>query len=238
MSNCPKGHASASLDYCDECGSPMTASPIIMQRPPTRANEEACPDCKTIRESGARFCEVCQYDFTSATPSTVSDSKIIRSDALARAALQAQAIPHPAPQLAQLPAEMNAATLEVPLLARVISDQSFCPDDAARQSYPPTPIPEHVFHLDLDENLIGRESASKNAKPEIPLIDPGASRRHAKLIRQNGSFHLLELGSSNGTLLDGKPAEPGRPMPIQAGSIIRIGMWTQISIEERTRHAS
>ena len=47
--------------------------------------------------------------------------------------------------------------------------------------------------------LIGRESAC-----EVHLDDPAVSRRHAKITCQNGVWTIEDLGSANGTWIDGK----------------------------------
>jgi hypothetical protein len=224
MTICPKGHPSASSDYCDDCGAPMGAT----SRP---IGSATCPHCSTPRAQGTRFCELCQHAFDASPASDVTPSRLMRSDQLARAALMS--ISKPVPQPDSKPAEAAfESPLELPLLARIIADPSLCEPDMLDQFPNPAPTPR-LFHLDLDENLIGRESASKQSRPEIPLEDPGASRRHAKIVRHQGSFHLLELGSSNGTLVDGEQAVPGVPIPLKAGSRLRIGMWTLLLIENR-----
>jgi hypothetical protein len=39
---------------------------------------------------------------------------------------------------------------------------------------------------------------------EIVIHDPGASRRHAQILRQNNAWTLTDLGSTNGTQLNGQ----------------------------------
>ena len=52
----------------------------------------------------------------------------------------------------------------------------------------------------VDEFIIGRDSKSA----DLVLPDPGVGRLHARIIRRAGSFLLSDLGSKNGTCLDGK----------------------------------
>jgi hypothetical protein len=40
---------------------------------------------------------------------------------------------------------------------------------------------------------------------DIVLTDPGASRRHAQIRGEDGTFTLTDLGSTNGTLVNGEP---------------------------------
>lgn len=56
---------------------------------------------------------------------------------------------------------------------------------------------------------------------EIPVEDAGASRRHCR-VRMAGQFWVLEdLGSRNGTYVNGKRAE--QAVPLREGDVIRIG---------------
>ena len=41
---------------------------------------------------------------------------------------------------------------------------------------------------------------------DIVLSDPGASRRHATIVRRDDGYVLTDLGSTNGTLVNGEPA--------------------------------
>lgn len=51
----------------------------------------------------------------------------------------------------------------------------------------------------VDEFLVGREQ--KNV--DLCLGDPGIGRQHARIVRRAGSFFICDLGSRNGTRLDG-----------------------------------
>ena len=56
---------------------------------------------------------------------------------------------------------------------------------------------------------------------EIRLEDPFASSSHARLIRQGSVVVLEDLGSTNGTYLNGEPLNG--PQPLHPGDKIRIG---------------
>jgi FHA domain len=95
----------------------------------------------------------------------------------------------------------------------------------------PTGEPERVFPLDFADNLIGRRSDKRDIHPEITVNDPCASHRHAKLQRQqDGSFTLLDVGSTNGTQLNGVDVQPGVRTPLSDGDQITLGCWTRITI--------
>jgi hypothetical protein len=56
---------------------------------------------------------------------------------------------------------------------------------------------------------------------EIPLEDPFASSRHARIEPQGGAMVLEDLGSTNGTYLNEELLDG--PRPLHAGDRIRIG---------------
>jgi len=56
---------------------------------------------------------------------------------------------------------------------------------------------------------------------EIPLEDPFASSRHARIERQGSVVVLEDLGSTNGTYLNDEPLDG--PQPLHHGDRIRIG---------------
>jgi hypothetical protein len=83
------------------------------------------------------------------------------------------------------------------------------------------------FSLDRDVTQMGRRSPADGIEPEVDLtpMDPDsyASRRHARILRQNEQFFLEDLGSSNGTFLNGTRLEKGVEHPLQNGDKVRFG---------------
>lgn len=56
----------------------------------------------------------------------------------------------------------------------------------------------------------------------IRLPYPSVSGRHLRLVRSDDRWHVCDLGSKNGTLLDGRSIEPGEPVELSDGSRLRI----------------
>ncbi len=75
---------------------------------------------------------------------------------------------------------------------------------------------EHGVAYDLQDGLtLGRGDV------EVRLNDPFASSRHAKITRQGRTLVIEDLGSTNGTYLNGEPLNG--PRPLHDGDSIRIG---------------
>jgi serine phosphatase RsbU (regulator of sigma subunit) len=75
------------------------------------------------------------------------------------------------------------------------------------------PAMERVF--DVDSMVIGRASTS-----DLALPDPFLSRHHARLFRQGDSILVEDLGSRNGTQLNGAPVL--EPTSVKPGDVLRV----------------
>jgi hypothetical protein len=100
----------------------------------------------------------------------------------------------------------------------------------------PADAPERAFPLDLPENLIGRRSTARGILPSITLNDPGVSHRHMMVYRNSdASLSISDLGSSNGTFLNGSDQrlEPGVKTGLADGDQVELGRWTRITFRSR-----
>jgi pSer/pThr/pTyr-binding forkhead associated (FHA) protein len=78
------------------------------------------------------------------------------------------------------------------------------------------PTPGKVYSLQKSELLIGRDPSN-----DIAIADAEVSRKHARLILQAGSFVLEDLGSTNGTFVNGQRLLG--PHVLRAGEVILLG---------------
>jgi len=93
-------------------------------------------------------------------------------------------------------------------------------------------IERHSALLTVRESaLIGREDSDEGIVPEVDLSDDDAvSRRHARIYRQGGQYFIRELGSTNGTCLNGEWVVPGRDEPLKTGDIILLGEVSELQV--------
>jgi len=99
----------------------------------------------------------------------------------------------------------------------------------------PVHTSERRIRLVGKQMRIGRRSAARDLKPEIDLadqpVDPGVSRLHAVLIAaQDGTWAILDPGSANGTLLNGREIATGDLVTLHEGDRINLGAWTVITV--------
>lgn len=81
---------------------------------------------------------------------------------------------------------------------------------------------------DRSEFTLGRISENQPIMPDIDLtpyqaFDHGVSRLHAVIRRTNGSVSVMDLGSSNGTYLNGARLAANAEAPLNHGDILALG---------------
>ncbi|WP_432150503.1 FHA domain-containing protein [Streptomyces sp. bgisy029] len=69
----------------------------------------------------------------------------------------------------------------------------------------------------------GRIRIGRSAEADVPLDDPDVSRLHcAVTVSEDGRVAVADLGSTNGTSLDGTEVRD-RPVPFPSGALLRLG---------------
>jgi diguanylate cyclase (GGDEF)-like protein len=76
----------------------------------------------------------------------------------------------------------------------------------------------HRFFITADEMIIGRDPSA-----DISITDPSISRKHARVTRSEHGVTLEDLGSSNGTSINGKKVEPGIVVNLAKEDLIKLG---------------
>src|SRR5688500_14305195 len=93
-----------------------------------------------------------------------------------------------------------------------------------------SPDGDQVFELRRGASLtVGRALTS-----DVPLLDPTVSRRHASLVADDSGIELSDLGSSNGTFVNGERVEHARITP---GDVLTFGKLSfNVSASEVTEN--
>src|SRR5574338_1219870 len=78
------------------------------------------------------------------------------------------------------------------------------------------PTPGAVFPLEGDQLMIGRDSSNS-----VSISDAEVSRRHARLTFQGGKYVIEDLGSTNGTFVNGQRL--AGPRVLKAGEVVSFG---------------
>lgn len=78
------------------------------------------------------------------------------------------------------------------------------------------PTPGVVFPLEGDQLTIGRDSSNG-----VAINDAEVSRKHSRLIFQGGKYVIDDLGSTNGTFVNGQRL--AGPVVLKAGDVVSLG---------------
>lgn len=75
---------------------------------------------------------------------------------------------------------------------------------------------------------LGRLDPASDVFPEIDLsndggLEKGVSRRHARVLKREGAVVVEDLGSINGTFINGKRLAPYLPEALQSGDQLQLG---------------
>jgi hypothetical protein len=226
---CSKGHESTESDYCSECGvkiqggveRPLGNNSLISTVLQTEESVITCPDCTAIHEpDSGDFCEICGYNFVSGAHGEIP---IVgsRDGGLGANENEANMVNSPSPI-----SHNNIIAIEV--IATI--DSSIWEKGSPP---PPSDIAPITFRLDKPSNLIGRSSNIRGIYPDISIdLDDAVSHRHGLINRQDvGTVIIRDIGSTNGTKLNGIELAAMVDTPIKDGDEVTLGHWTRLMIK-------
>lgn len=236
MSRCPNGHESETDDWCDTCGVAMDGAPSVGATTaapeaesgaadPSTAGEpesagepqpDVCPNCGTPRVDGDVFCEVCGLDHaTGKLPKTPSAPTPVESA-------------DPAP----------AAGKPSGWIVVVETDRDFFATqeaDGVDLEFPDGIKAREVTLLDAVAT-IGRRSDRDGWYPTIdlghPLDDPAVSRKHAELRPTDDGWQVVDVGSTNGTVVAGETIAADSPVDLADGDHVNLGVFTRLTLKK------
>jgi hypothetical protein len=196
----PTCPAGHSTDTSDYCD--VCGAPLDSAEAP-EVVPQTCSSCGAVRVG--RFCEECGHD----------------------SLLTAAAAPPP-------------VVAHVSWQAVVVADRAYFDrvvaaggPDAGSVEFP-LYCPERRFILHDDRISIGRRSRSRGIFPDIDLIgppeDPGVSASHALLVRSEGGWSVVDVGSTNGTTVNDRALRPHQPHPLVDGDHVHLGAWTTLTV--------
>ena len=179
-----------------------------------------CQTCGTENLDGSQYCDECG--------SKLQIQNEIRIES-----------PNFQPQYSETPIfrGANVTSVGIPAIVEELKSEKDSDNDSAeidKQGIHATLIIERgdsvgrEFTLSAVESNIGRWDADNGIFPDVDLdaCDPEAkvSRRHARIIFQNGKYLVEDLGSTNGTFINrGRRLIPGSPQSLNNGDEIIVG---------------
>ncbi|MFN7210681.1 MAG: FHA domain-containing protein [Aggregatilineales bacterium] len=86
------------------------------------------------------------------------------------------------------------------------------------------PQPNQIYELTKDVISLGRDITN-----DIVVNDPEVSRHHCRLTRGSGGYTLEDLGSTNGTFVNGQRISGARPL--NSGDLVGLGETVTLAYE-------
>jgi len=169
-----------------------------------------CPNCKHREFVGTLFCSECGTRLIHVTP--VPTMSISREE-LTEEARATRPSPPTGPELS------SGAVIGL----RVI------------------PTGEVLSLIGRENFTLGRSSEGQAVVPDIDLnrydaYDYGISRMHAELRIGDDTIQVVDLDSSNGTIVNGKRLDPLKPEPLRHGDILQLGRLRLQIISRQKSH--
>jgi two-component system cell cycle response regulator len=76
----------------------------------------------------------------------------------------------------------------------------------------------HRYFITQDQMIIGRDPTA-----DISIADQSISRKHAKITQEGAVVTIEDMGSGNGTAINGKKLEPGTVTKLAKEDLIKLG---------------
>lgn len=168
-----------------------------------------CPNCRHEEVAGALFCSECgaQLVFSDTTNTTAFPEKKMKMDEL--------------PGTAPMQPNMTS-TLRARILVHIIENGKLIP------------VP------DKTEFTVGRASEGQPITPDVDLgefnaFDYGVSRLHIVVRLTGEKLTVMDLGSSNGTFINGIRLSSNSEQVISSGDVVSLGKFRiQILVNRNT----
>lgn len=179
---------------------------------------QLCPNCGHQNRTGVVFCDNCGVNLLGIPLSTKSlDPSRPRT----------------------VPSGIESSVL---LDVKIQGAEQFDPDDTLRLEIDGSPEPIRINPK--PETIFGRRDPATGAMPDIDLTPysgyrMGVSRRHSAIRHgDDRTLDLWDLGSSNGTFLNGQRLSSHRPYRLRDGDEIRLGQLVIRVYFDQTRKSA
>jgi pSer/pThr/pTyr-binding forkhead associated (FHA) protein len=173
-----------------------------------------CPKCKSpVARDGQRFCYRCGHELNA-----YYDSLKMKADSSGASDSAASA-----PPSGEVRAEPTPAPL--PMGTVVLEVNAF---DTNTQNPPATPPKASLKILLPTGDVFDRELAAtetqigKGPRNDVVIADPAVSTAHAAVRLEGDAYLVSDLGSRNGTFVNGERVT--EPRPLRHGDVIGIGL--------------
>lgn len=213
--------------FCSRCGGslPQAALPAQPQQPPTpAAGMFNCPKCNTSLRQGAKFCPTCGYNIVAPTPQPVVPP--VAPPVIPQT-------PAPVPIIPQTPVPPVVPQSPAPATPQQPPGTQLVPEGKPGG----TTLVVRWMGGNTQQYPVSKTILSVGRAPGNDLVinHPSVSGRHLTLDLTPGRFMVTDLGSTNGTMLNGHRIQANAPQALNIADVLRIGdlngNWVSLNMQ-------
>lgn len=187
--------------------------PVIEKGETVRTSSQLCPTCAHLNRPGVLFCENCGTNLSTGQQSTGGTRDLREPDEDGKNGGKTGLVGSLDAEKSKAIHSAGSATFDMSMTLRIEVEGGA------------TPI---LLKPQTEDMILGRRDPTTGAAPEVDLTPyagyrMGVSRKHSSLRLENNELDLWDLGSSNGTFLNGTRLTPHRPYLVRDGDEIRLG---------------
>ncbi|MAS35826.1 MAG: hypothetical protein CL610_17585 [Anaerolineaceae bacterium] len=187
---------------------------------------QVCPTCAHRNRTGVLFCENCGTNLMTGQQSALG-TRDLREPQEVGADAQPKTDEKPSDDAKADERPPIRLDKEVEKAVKSAGSSLFSPGMLLRIEVEGGASPI-VVKPKTEDMILGRRDPTTGATPEVDLTAyagyrMGVSRRHASLALENNQINLWDLGSSNGTFINGNRLTPHQPSPVRDGDEVRLG---------------
>ncbi len=175
---------------------------------PVPTNQQKCGTCGHMNRAGLLICENCGSSLVNATATIIGTRQFLKGSGT----LTSQ--PEPKLNTVEVNALLSAGAdvFDESMILRLEVDGAGTP----------------ILVYPKDETSLGRRDPAGGTMPDVDLTSyaayrMGVSRRHAILMLKSRHLQIVDLGSSNGTMVNGVKLAPHQPRPLRDGDMLSLG---------------
>ncbi len=189
-----------------------------------KTSGQACPKCGHVNRPGVLVCENCGTLL-------INEEQSVGTKRFGEGEIEDE-------EIILRPGEMQTAELVNSAVSTAGSTQ-FSENMLLRLEIDAAPTP--LLISPKDETFLGRRDPATGTTPDVDLsayagYRLGVSRKHAVIKLKNQQLEISDLGSSNGTSVNGIRLTPHQPQTLRDGDEIMLGkMMIRVLFQARSR---